>query len=169
MNTTKSTSRSLLIFTYILASFAMWAGLLMLLHILYTAAGIEVYSLFETAPTATVITILVLALCCFSIIPATKTAWVKIALQVASFMNVLALAGPICFLVMRLIYTESELDQAYNDCTVNCGFTSIAIFAVLACVNYFLQSRIKSLKTLSVWTIAGGLLVIIFSILTIFL
>lgn len=161
---TTAISRSLLIFTYLLASFTMWAGLTMLLHIAYIAAGMHVYSLFDSAPIATVITALVLILCCFSLIPAIKTAWVKIALQVASFMNILAFAGPLSILAMILIYTQSEIDQAYCHCIENCGLASVVICAVFACVNYFLQSRNKSIKRLSMWTIGESLLVIILSI-----
>lgn len=167
MDTTKPISRPFLIFTCILASVAIWMGLILVLHVLYTTTGIVVYSLFDTAPTATVITILVLAFCCFSIIPKIKSAWAKIALQVVSFMEVLALAGPMGILAMKLIYTDSELDYAYNTCLVNCGSTSLAIFAVLACINYFIQSRYESIKALSVWNIGGAILIIFLTILTV--
>lgn len=167
MNTTKSISQSLLIITYILAAVAIWVGLVIGLHIPYTATGMEVYSLFDTAPTATLITALVLALCCFSIIPDTKIAWVRIALRVASFMEVLALAGPVSYIAMKLIYSEAEIENAYSQCVVNCGLTCIAVMAVLACINYFIQSRNKSIKALSVWTIGGGLFIIFLSILAI--
>lgn len=167
MSPQKTSTLPLIVITYVIVCLAIWLSLIILLHIAYTAVGIEIFGLLDTIPTATVITILILLLCCFSIIPAIKPTWVKIALRVASFMEVLALSGPVSYLVMRQIYAESELDNAYRHCVVNCGCTTIAIFVVLACINYFVQSRNQSIKKLSMWTMGGGLIVIISSIIAI--
>ena len=166
MTSSKILSTPLITATYLVACTAIWSGLVITLHVVYSAANIICYGLFDTAPTATVITGLLVLLCLFSIIPRVKASFVKIALRVCSFIEIIALSGSVGLIAMKAIYSPTELDNIYNDTMVYCGFISMAILAVVGCILFFLQSRTSSIKLLSLWTLGLGLMTLLLSVIS---